>query len=122
MFDSFSNGTAETVKENLFAFIETIQAAKPGVPMIFMSTIWAERRNFDQPYDEVQGEKAEMAEKLMKEAVKKYKDVYFIPSNATSELHETTVDGTHPGDWGYWLWADSVRKPLLKILAKYGIR
>ncbi len=123
VFDSFSNGTAESVKENLFAFIETIQAAKPGVPMIFMNTIWSERRNFDQPYDEVQGEKAEMAKILMKEAVKKYKDVYFIStSNATSAQHDTTVDGVHPGSWGYYLWADSVRKPILKILRKYGIK
>lgn len=123
VFDSFSNGTAESIKENLFAFIETIQAAKPGVPMIFMSTIWSERRNFDQPYDDVQGKKAEMAKKLMKEAVRKYKDVYFIStSNATSAQHDTTVDGVHPGSWGYYLWTDSVRKPILKILRKYGIK
>lgn len=123
VFDAFSNGTAETIQENLFTFIETIQAAKPGVPMIFMTTIWPERRNFDQPYDEAQGKKAEMADKLIKEAVKKYKDVYFIPtSNATSALHDTTIDGVHPGSWGYYLWADSVRKPILKILRKYGIK
>ena len=32
------------------------------------------------------------------------------------------VDGVHPGEWGYYLWADSVRKPILKILKKYKIR
>ena len=123
VFDSFSNGTAETVHENLFAFIETIQAAKPGVPLIFMRTIWSERRNFDEPYDEIQGKKAEMADSLMKVAIKKYKDVYFITtSNATSGQHDTSVDGVHPGSWGYYLWADSVRKPILKILRKYGIK
>ncbi len=122
VFDSFSNGTDKSVEENLFKFIETIQAGKPGVPLIFMQTIWRERRNFNQKVDKAEADKEMMAAKLMAQAVKKYKDVYFIPSNATSDLHETTVDGTHPGDWGYWLWADSVRKPLLKILAKYGIR
>ena len=123
VFDAFSNGTAETIQENLFSFIETIQAAKPGVPLIFMRTIWCERRNFNIPDDEVQGKKAEMADKLMKEAVKKYKDVYYVTSsNATSEHHDTCVDGIHPGSWGYYLWADSVRKPILKILRKYGIK
>jgi len=122
VFDSFSNGTDKTVEENLFNFIETIRAAKPGVPMIFMRTIWREKRNFNTKVDESEAKKAAMAEKLMAQAVKKYKDVYFISSNATSEMHETTVDGTHPGDWGYWLWADSVRKPILKILARYGIK
>ena len=123
VFDAFSNGTAETIQENLFSFIETIQAAKPGVPLIFMRTIWCERRNFNIPDDEVQGKKAEMADKLMKEAVKKYKDVYYVTSsNASSEHHDTCVDGIHPGSWGYYLWADSVRKPILKILRKYGIK
>ena len=49
-------------------------------------------------------------------------NVYFIQPNATDELHETSVDGTHPGDLGYTLWAKSIQKPLLKILKKYGIK
>ena len=63
-----------------------------------------------------------MAEKLMKEAVKKYKDVYFIQTNATNEIHSTSVDGIHPSDYGYTLWAESIKKPIVRILKKYGIR
>ena len=122
VFDAFSNGDAKTVNENLFKFIETIQASKPGVPLIFMHTIWRERRNFDTKHDKAEATKIAMADSLMKIAVKQYKDVYYIKSNATSELHDTTLDGVHPGDWGYYLWADSVRKPILKILRKYGIK
>lgn len=123
VFDSFSNGNAASVEKSLFKFIETIQAAKPGVPLIFMKTIWRERRNFNQEVDRVEQEKYEMADKLMKEAVKKYKDVYYVTTtNATSKLHDTTLDGTHPADWGYYLWAESVCKPITKILAKYGIK
>ena len=55
-------------------------------------------------------------------ACKKYKDVYYIPSNATSPDHDTTVDGVHPSDWGYYMWAESIRKPIVKILRKYGIK
>ena len=59
----------------------------------------------------------------MAQAVKKYKDVYFITcTNATSPEHDTSVDGTHPDDHGYFLWARSVEKPIMKILAKYGIK
>ncbi len=54
--------------------------------------------------------------------MKKYKDVYFITTDAADKLHETSVDGIHPGDYGYTLWARSIEKPLLKILRKYGIR
>lgn len=122
VFDSFSNGNENTVRENLFPFIETIQAAKPGVPLIFMKTIWRENRNFDQVKDMKEAQKIAVADSLMKIAVRKYKDVYYIPSNAADTYHETTQDGVHPADHGYYLWAESVRKPILRILRKYGIR
>lgn len=122
VFDAFSNGNAKTVKANLFNFIETIKNAKPGVPLIFISTIWREKRNFDREHDHDEKEKIAMADSLMAIAVKKYRDVYYIESNATSPDHDTTVDGVHPGEWGYYLWAESIRKPILRILRKYGIR
>ena len=122
VFDAFSNPKADMIEERLFPFIEKIQAAHPGVPLIFQQTISRERCNFDLATRETAQAKKDMAAKLMAEACKKYKDVYFIQTNATDELEETSVDGTHPNDYGYTLWAESIRKPLLKILKKYGIR
>lgn len=122
VFDSFSNPNAQMIEERLFPFIEQIQKAHPDIPLIFQQTIYRERRNFDHSTDNNERAKQEMAAKLMKEACKKYKNVYFIQTNATDELHETSVDGTHPGDYGYTLWAKSIEKPLLKILKKYGIK
>lgn len=122
LFDAFSNPGAEMIEERLFPFIEKIQAAKPGIPLIFMQTIYRESRNFDLGSEKKEREKQEMAARMMKEAVKKYKDVYFIQTNATDALHETSVDGTHPSDMGYKLWAESIEKPVLKILRRYGIR
>lgn len=123
LFDGFSNPSADIIEERLFTFIETIQAKNPGKPLIFMKSIYREWRNFNADVDRKETEKSEMAELMMKKAMKKYKDVYFIKTtNATSPTHETTVDGTHPGDYGYTLWAESVREPLLGILAKYGIK
>ena len=55
-------------------------------------------------------------------ACRKYDNVYFIQPDATDSMHETSADGTHPSDHGYTLWAQSIRKPMLKILKKYGIR
>ena len=121
---------AKTPKDVKYVFTEAselniigkIQKVHPDIPLIFQQTIYRERRNFDLKTDANERAKQEMAEKLMKEACKKYKNVYFIQPNATDELHETSVDGTHPGDLGYTLWAKSTQKPLLKILKKYGIK
>ena len=122
VFDAFSNPNAKMIEERLFPFIEQLQKSHPDIPLLFQQTINRERRNFNTSVEASENAKQEMAAKLMKEACKKYKNVYFIQTDATDELHETSVDGTHPGDYGYTLWAKSIEKPLLKILKKYGIK
>ncbi|UKI44968.1 MAG: SGNH/GDSL hydrolase family protein [Porphyromonadaceae bacterium] len=122
IFDSFSNPTAKEIKERLFPFIERLQKAHPGKPLIFQQTIDREYCAFNTARAKSEAEKKEMAETLMAEAVKKYKDVYFIHPNATSPDHEASVDGIHPTNYGYTLWAKSIVPQVLEILAKYGIK
>lgn len=123
LFDTFSNPSPEEIRERLFPFIEALQAAHPGKPLIFQQTIYRERRNFNLKADEYEAGRIKVVADLMKEARRKYKDVYFVTStNATSPDHYTSVDGTHPGDYGYTLWARSIRKPVQRILRRYGIR
>lgn len=123
VFDSFSNPTPEQIEERLFPFIEKVQASHPGIPLIFQKTIYRESRNFDTGSDTYEGRRMEVVDSLMNIAVKKYPDVYYVTATcATASDHETSVDGIHPSDYGYTLWAESIRKPILKILRKYGIR
>lgn len=123
IFDTFSNPSVEEIRDRLFPFIETLQAAHPGVPLIFQQTIYREGRNFSTDAERKESKRIEFVKGLMKEACSKYKDVYFITcTNATSPEHDTSVDGTHPDDHGYFLWARSVEKPILSILRKYGIK
>lgn len=123
VFDAFSNPNAKMIEERLFPFIEQLQKAHPDTPLIFQQTIRRESRNFSTRVDKSEQAKQEMAAKLMKEACRKYRNVYFIETtDAADKLQETSVDGTHPGDYGYTLWAKSIEKPLLKILKKHGIR
>jgi len=121
LFDAFSNPSAEMIEERLFPFIEKVQAAHPDIPLIFMQTIHRCSRHFNKVSEEKEAAKMAMAETLMHEACKKYKNVYFIHPCANDEDHETSVDGTHPDNRGYQLWELSIEKPLLKILKKYGI-
>ena len=122
VLDAFSNPFAPMIEERVFPFIEQLQKAHPGKPIIFQQTIYRENRNFDLKRDSDEQAKQDMAEKMMKIACKKYKDVYFIQTNASNKLQDTSADGTHPNDYGYSLWAESIQKPLLKILKKYGIK
>jgi hypothetical protein len=122
LFDSFSNPTPEQMETRLFPFIEKIQAAHPGVPLIFQKTIYREGRNFNTVSDKSEQDKMDMADSLMKIAVRKYKDVYYIRPNASDPNHEAQIDGVHPDNYGYTLWARSIVKPVKRILKKYGIR
>ena len=122
VFDTFSNPTPEQIKERLFPFIEKVQAAHPGKPLIFQHTIYREWRNFNEKTNLSESTRIEVVDSLMKIACKKYKDVYYIHPNASAKDHETTQDGTHPSDRGYQLWAQSIEKPVKKILRKYGIK
>lgn len=122
VFDCFSNPTVAEMEKRLFPFIEKLQTAHPGVPLIFQRTIYREGRNFSHERADAEEDKIAVSDSLMAIACEKYPDVYYIYPDATDQKHETSVDGIHPGDYGYTLWAESVRKPILKILKKYGIR
>lgn len=119
LFDTFSNSSPGQIRERLFPFIEKIQKAHPGKPLIFQRTIRRESRNFDAKARNWEETRAAVADSMMNIALKKYKDVYFITPNATSEDHNATVDGVHPDNYGYTLWARSIEAPVLEILDKY---
>ena len=121
IFDTFSNPTVEQIRERLFPFIERMTAAHPGKPLIFQRTIYRENRNFDTASARKEEERIHFVDSLMAIACARYPDVYYIHPNATSPEHDTSVDGIHPGDYGYALWARSIEGPVLAILRKYGM-
>lgn len=121
LFDAFSNPSQAMIRERLFPFIEIIQAKHPGKPLIFQRTIRRESCNFNTRNAASEASRIALTDSLMAVAMKKYKDVYYIYPNATSKDHSASVDGTHPSNYGYTLWAESIKKPVLKILKKYGL-
>ena len=123
VFDPFSNPNIPTIRERLMPFIDRLVKAHPGKPIIIQRTIYWERENFNTvAQKEFQGRR-DLSDSLMAIACKKYKDVYYIKPDAGLHNGESsTADGVHPNDNGYSLWEASIEKPILKILAKYGIK
>ncbi len=122
VFDTFSNPSPEQIRARLFPFIEKVQAAHPGIPMIFQRTIYREQRNFDTQCEHDEAYRITVADSLMNIACKKYKNVYYIHPNASAADHETSIDGIHPSNYGYQLWEESIEKQITKILRKYGMK
>ncbi len=123
IFDTFSNPDAGLIRERLMPFIDRLIAAHPAVPLIFQRTIYREGRSFNMVLDAKERAKAATVEELFAKILTdpKYRDVYLITPNA-SDAHETSVDGTHPGNYGYALWAKSIEDPVMEILSKYDIK
>lgn len=123
VFDCFSNPNAATIEARTLPFIERISKAHPDIPLIFISTVYRENRNFSLKNEQYEQEKMDMAEKVMSVAASRFENVYFVnPETLTGNDHETSVDGVHPSDMGYSRWAETIEKPVLKILKRYGIR
>lgn len=122
LFDSFSNPDAKMIEKRLIPFVEKLTKAHPGKPLIFQRTIYRESRNFNTDTDKSEREKIAASDSMMNIIMQKYPDVYYIYPVAHSEDHNATVDGTHPDNYGYTLWAKSIEKPLLKILKRYNIK
>lgn len=121
VFDAFSNPSAKEIRANFDAFLKTIREKHPTTPIIFQQTIYRGGRNFDTKADKTEAAKMAAAEEVVRNAMKTDPNVYFIyPSPDTDG--STCTDKIHPSDLGYYNWMQSIRQPILDILAKYGIK
>ena len=121
--DAFSNPTIEQIGSRIRPFIEAVRKGNPNIPIIFISTIYRESRNFSVTVDEKEQSRIEFVEKTLAKVVKEYEGVYFVNvPNQTGTDHATSADGTHPYSYGYHRWAQAIEKPILKILKKHGIK
>ena len=121
--DAFSNPTIDEIGERIRPFIESVHKGNPNMPIIFISTIYRENRNFRPAYEKKEQETADYVEKIMAKIVKEYKNVYFVNvPNQTGTDHLTSADGIHPYSYGYHRWAQSIEKPIKRILKKHGIK
>ncbi len=123
IFDCFSNPNAELIKERTIPFIKMIRESHPDIPLIFISSVYRENRNFSLKNEQYEQSKMDMAEEVMEKAVKEFENVYFINiKSLTGKGHDSSVDGVHPSDMGYTSWAKEIEKPVMKILKRHGIK
>ena len=120
--DAFSNPSVKQIEERIRPFIKAVRKSTDA-PIIFISTIYREHRNFRPAYDKKEQTRIDCVERVMAEVVKEFDNVYFVNvPNQTGTDHITTADGTHPYSYGYHRWAQAIEKPILKILKKHKIK
>lgn len=123
ILDTFSNPTAEEIYANFDQFVDTVRAAHPGVPMIFLQTEHRETRNFSTKREIFEAAKQKAAEEVVRKRMKTDKDMYFISSEGfLGSEHIATTDGTHPTDLGFTYMLENITPKIKKIFKKYKIK
>lgn len=121
VFDAFSNPSTQEIKDLFPEFVRIIREKHPTTPLIFQQTIYRERRNFSTSWEKNEAEKMATAERMVRKAMETDPNIYFIEPDTGSD-GATSTDGTHPSDLGYWRWMNSIKQPILDILAKYNLK
>ncbi len=102
IFDCFSNPTAEQIHERFAPFVKKIRSKHPKTPLVFLETVDREWKNFDLKRRKNEEDKEQAAREEIAKIMASDPNIYFFePGLYTGTDHETTVDGTHPGDNGY---------------------
>lgn len=117
VLDAFSNPNEKIIRERLIPFFNILIKHHKNIPIIFVETIHRGNTNFNLKSREYEVKKREAAQELMSEIVQRYNNVYFI-DNPLPELtgEDTSADGVHPSDLGYYRWAEALRPQLAEIL------
>ncbi|WP_289743722.1 SGNH/GDSL hydrolase family protein [Muribaculum intestinale] len=121
VFDAFSNPQAPEIRENFNDFVKTIRAKHPFTPIIFQQTIYRGSRNFNTDNDQKEAAKMAAAEEMVRKAMETDPNIYIVYPAADTD-GSTCTDKTHPSDMGYYNWMESIRQPILDILAKYNMK
>lgn len=117
VFDAFSNPSEEIIRERLVSFLEIIRKKHKKTPLIFVQTIHRGNTNFDLSSRRHEEKKKEAAKEIMTELVQKFSNVHLIESPLPESISDdTSADGVHPSDLGYYCWANNLGDKLNDIL------
>ncbi len=117
VLDAFSNPNEKMIRERLIPFLDIIMKRHTNIPVIFVETIDRANTNFNLKSREIEAQKRKAAQELMADAMKRYKNLHFISNPLPKEVSdETSADGVHPSDLGYYRWAETLGKKLEEII------
>lgn len=117
VLDAFSNPNEKMIRERLIPFLDIIMKRHQNIPVIFVETIHRVNTNFNLKSREAEIKKRKAAQELMAGAMKRYKNLYFINNPLPKEASdETSADGVHPSDLGYYRWAETLGKKLTALI------
>lgn len=123
IFDTFSNPSAKEIHERFVPFVKRVREAHPNTPLVFLQTFMRDNANFDMKNKNFEDAKRKAAEEELEAIMKTDKNIYFLnPGLYNGDDRESTADGTHPSDLGYYRAVNNIEPKIREIMKKYNIK
>ncbi len=123
IFDTFSNPSAEEIRERLIPFVKIIRKKHPTTPLVFLQTFERSNSNFDLKKRKFEADKKAAAVEMINKVMANDPNVYFLnPGLYAGEDTDNTADGIHPSDWGYHNAVDNMAPKIKELMVKYNIK
>lgn len=118
VLDFVPNVSDEQIDTLMIPFVEIIEKAHPGIPILFVEDPRFPHKRFDKNMNhEVDYRNFLMKEKYDK-LTTRFPNLYFLPSvDIAGHDHEAFVDGIHYTDLGFMRYSDILEPILRKIIA-----
>jgi len=118
VIDCLPNVSVAQMNEKYSRFLEIIRKKKPEVPILLVETVLFPHMYFDQTVFALLHEKNATLKKIFDEQKKKGdRHIYFLKSDKLIGTdYESTVDGVHMTDLGFWRMSQNLYPVLRKLI------
>jgi hypothetical protein len=117
VLDGTNNMTPELIHENAIPLVEIIRSRRPITPIIFVEGLLNDRSYLDIKTRDAETLKNTVLKKEFQEMIRRgFKNIYYIgQAGGKGSDYESTVDGVHLTDLGFFRYADFLIKKFKKI-------
>lgn len=118
VIDCLPNVSVSQMNEKYLRFLEIIREKKPDVPILLVETVLFPHMYFDQTVFTLLHEKNATLKKIFEEQKKKGdRHIYYLKSDKLIGTdYESTVDGVHMTDLGFWRMSQGMYPVLRKLI------
>ncbi|MCM1532975.1 MAG: SGNH/GDSL hydrolase family protein [Ruminococcus flavefaciens] len=120
VLDFVPNVSVEQIDTLMVPFVEIIEKAHPGIPILFPEDPRFPHTRFDHAMNHEVTSKNARVKEVFDQLAARYPNLYFLPStDFVGHDNEAYVDGIHFTDLGFIRYSDILEPILRKIISDY---
>lgn len=117
ILDFVPNVNEEQIKTRMIPFVEKLEKAHPGVPILFVEDPNFPHKRFDKVVRHEVDTRNELMKSYYEQLAARFPNFYYLPAtDILGHDNEATVDGVHFTDLGFTRYADLLAPIITRIL------